>query len=73
MISRAWIGLLARAFRLRVEKALRFDPGYAAIRLAVVWRTGLNEPVENAVESVYPRQCQMNLRHLKSIFLMRLI
>jgi hypothetical protein len=29
--------------------------------------------VENAVESVYPRQCQMNLRHLKSIFLMRLI
>ena len=29
--------------------------------------------VENTVESVYPRQCQMNLGHLKSISLMRLI
>jgi hypothetical protein len=29
--------------------------------------------VEKAVEKRYPRQCQMNLRHLKSMFLMRLI
>jgi hypothetical protein len=29
--------------------------------------------VENTVENVYPRQCQMNLRRLKSMFLMRLI
>jgi hypothetical protein len=29
--------------------------------------------VEKAVEKRYPRQWQMNLRHLKSMFLMRLI
>ncbi len=27
------------------------------------------QPVENIVESVYPLQCQMNLKHLKSMFL----
>jgi hypothetical protein len=29
--------------------------------------------VENILENVYRRQCQMNLRHLKSMFPMRLI
>src|SRR5262249_28597359 len=54
---------------------------------ALVWRTKRNRQcnqlcarhipglpaVENAVESVYHRECQMNQRHLNSIFLMRLI
>ena len=39
----------------------------------ISWLLPFDEPVENAVESVYPRRCQMNRRHLKSIFLMRLI
>jgi hypothetical protein len=29
--------------------------------------------VENTAENVYARQCQMNLRPLKNMFLMRLI
>jgi len=35
----------------------------------IPWFAFTKQPVENIVESVYPLQCQMNLKHLKSMFL----
>jgi hypothetical protein len=62
--GRLWYGEVANAI------------SYAKIRSRshqAVIRVYDDRAVEKAVGKRYPRQCQMNLRHLKSMFLMRLI